>query len=37
MGLSAPGLELALSLYRRLAARGDGEAGTQALYKLYER
>jgi 3-hydroxyisobutyrate dehydrogenase len=37
MGLKTPGLELALRLYQRLAAEGDGEAGTQALYKLYAR
>lgn len=35
MGLQAPGLELALSRYRELAAAGGGELGTQALYKLY--
>jgi 3-hydroxyisobutyrate dehydrogenase len=35
MGLNAPGLELALRLYRRLAEQGYGNAGTQALYRLY--
>jgi 3-hydroxyisobutyrate dehydrogenase-like beta-hydroxyacid dehydrogenase len=35
MGLATPGLELALRLYRRLADAGYGEAGTQALYRLY--
>jgi 3-hydroxyisobutyrate dehydrogenase len=35
MGLEAPGLELALSRYRELAASGGSELGTQALYKLY--
>ena len=37
MGLEAPGLELALSRYRELAAAGGGELGTQALYRLYAR
>jgi 3-hydroxyisobutyrate dehydrogenase len=37
MKLDAPGLGLALSLYRRLAELGFDEKGTQALYKLYER
>lgn len=35
MGLKTPGLELALRLYRQLAADGHGDAGTQALYRLY--
>jgi 3-hydroxyisobutyrate dehydrogenase len=35
MGLDTPGLELALELYRRLAALGYGDNGTQALYRLY--
>jgi 3-hydroxyisobutyrate dehydrogenase len=35
MGLEAPGLTLALDMYRQLVARGFGEAGTQALFKLY--
>ena len=35
MGLSTPGLELALTRYRELAAKGGEELGTQALYKLY--
>ncbi|HEY0305293.1 MAG TPA: NAD-binding protein, partial [Longimicrobiales bacterium] len=35
MGLEVPGLELALSRYRELAASGGSELGTQALYKLY--
>jgi 3-hydroxyisobutyrate dehydrogenase len=35
LGLSTPGLELALSRYQELAANGFGEDGTQALFKLY--
>lgn len=35
MGLDLPGLKLARELYRKLAAAGGGENGTQALYKLY--
>ncbi|MEL1134608.1 NAD(P)-dependent oxidoreductase [Desulfitobacterium sp. THU1] len=35
MGLSTPGLELAKSLYERLAAQGEENSGTHALYKLY--
>ncbi|WP_028585409.1 NAD(P)-dependent oxidoreductase [Desulfogranum mediterraneum] len=35
IGLSAQGLALAKSMYDRLAAAGDGELGTQALYKAY--
>lgn len=34
-GLDAPGLDLALSLYRRLAEQGGAEQGTQALSRLY--
>jgi len=36
MGLDTPGLDLALSLYRRLAEQGGEDDGTQALYRLYE-
>ena len=36
MGLDLPGLALAKGLYERLAARGCGRDGTQALLKLYE-
>ncbi|MFZ5634188.1 MAG: NAD(P)-dependent oxidoreductase [Bacillota bacterium] len=36
MGLTTPGLELAKSLYDRLAAGGEENSGTQALFKLYE-
>lgn len=35
MGLKTPGLELALRMYKELAAQGNEEAGTQALYRLY--
>ncbi|AGA68558.1 beta-hydroxyacid dehydrogenase, 3-hydroxyisobutyrate dehydrogenase [Desulfitobacterium dichloroeliminans LMG P-21439] len=35
MGLLTPGLELAKSLYERLAAEGEENSGTHALYKLY--
>jgi 3-hydroxyisobutyrate dehydrogenase len=35
MGLLTPGLELAKSLYDELAANGEEDSGTQALYKLF--
>jgi 3-hydroxyisobutyrate dehydrogenase len=35
MGLSTPGLKLAKKLYDELAAKGESDSGTQALYKLY--
>ncbi|NLT94067.1 MAG: NAD(P)-dependent oxidoreductase [Clostridia bacterium] len=35
MGLWTPGLELAKSLYEKLAALGEEDSGTQALYKLF--
>ncbi len=35
MNLEVPGLELALSRYRELAAGGGTDLGTQALYQLY--
>lgn len=35
MGLLTPGLELAKTLYEKLAERGEENSGTQALYKLY--
>ena len=35
MGLAAPGLDLAKSLYEKLAAQGGENLGTQALFKLY--
>ncbi|XEC92934.1 NAD(P)-dependent oxidoreductase [Paenibacillus tarimensis] len=34
MGISARGLELAKSLYEELAAKGEENSGTQALFKL---
>lgn len=37
MRLKTPGLELALSLYEKLAAEGEENSGTQALFKLYDR
>jgi 3-hydroxyisobutyrate dehydrogenase len=36
MDLVLPGLALAEQLYQRLAEMGYADAGTQALYKLYE-
>lgn len=36
MGLLTPGLALAKERYEELAAMGFGDAGTQALYKLYK-
>jgi 3-hydroxyisobutyrate dehydrogenase len=35
LGLRLPGLEEATALYRRLEESGEGEAGTQAILKLY--
>ncbi|MEW9667794.1 NAD(P)-dependent oxidoreductase [Ammoniphilus sp. 3BR4] len=35
MKLLTPGLKLAKSLYEELAAKGEAESGTQALFKLY--
>lgn len=35
MGLLTPGLELAKSMYDRLAEQGEENSGTQALIKLY--
>ncbi|WP_248926966.1 NAD(P)-dependent oxidoreductase [Paenibacillus hamazuiensis] len=37
MGLDTHGLRLAKSLYERLAAGGEENSGTQALYKMYKR
>jgi len=37
MGLALPGLELALHLYREVAALGHGRSGTQALILALER
>jgi 3-hydroxyisobutyrate dehydrogenase len=36
LGLDAPGLELAKSMYEKLAAQGGEDDGTQALFKLYQ-
>ena len=35
MGLDTPGLDLAHSLYEKLAAQGGEDLGTQALYQLF--
>jgi 3-hydroxyisobutyrate dehydrogenase len=35
LGLQLPGLELAKSMYEELAAKGEENSGTQALYKKY--
>ncbi|WP_269085306.1 NAD(P)-dependent oxidoreductase [Peribacillus muralis] len=35
MGMDAPGLSLSKSLYEDLAEAGEGNSGTQALYKHY--
>lgn len=37
MGLELPGLELAKSLYEKLALLGEEDSGTQALYKLLDK
>ncbi|RKQ30889.1 NAD(P)-dependent oxidoreductase [Oceanobacillus halophilus] len=36
LGLSTPGLELSLDLYKELAEKGEKDSGTQALIKLFE-
>lgn len=36
LGMMTPGLALAKSLYDNLAAAGENESGTQALFKLYD-
>jgi len=36
MGLDTPGLDLAYSLYNKMADQGFEENGTQALYKLFQ-
>jgi len=36
LALDTPGLDLALALYRKLAELGHADAGTQALFRLYE-
>lgn len=35
MNLETPGLDLAKSLYEKLAEQGGSDAGTQALFKIY--
>lgn len=37
MGLKTPALDLALKLYQELAAQGEEDSGTQALFKYYDR
>ncbi|MYL46317.1 NAD-binding protein [Virgibacillus halodenitrificans] len=37
MGLDTPGLSLSLQLYKELAENGDGDSGTQALIKIFEK
>lgn len=37
LGLETPGLDLALSMYQKLAEGGGENFGTQALYKLYSK
>lgn len=36
MGMETPALALALKLYEQLAAQGEEDSGTQALFKLYD-
>ncbi|RHW31148.1 NAD(P)-dependent oxidoreductase [Neobacillus notoginsengisoli] len=36
MGMEAPGLALAKSLYEQLAERGEENSGTQAIYKYWQ-
>jgi 3-hydroxyisobutyrate dehydrogenase len=36
LGLTTPGLELSKSLYDEMSSKGEGESGTQALYKWYQ-
>lgn len=37
MKLDMPGLSLAKSLYEQLAASGEADSGTQALYKILDK
>ncbi|MCM3066218.1 NAD(P)-dependent oxidoreductase [Priestia flexa] len=37
LGMETPGLALANHLYEQLAAEGEQDSGTQALYKLYKK
>ena len=36
LGLATPGLDLVLSLYKKMADDGFEDYGTQALYKLFK-
>lgn len=36
LGLSTPGLELSLKLYKELAEKGENDSGTQAIIKLFK-
>jgi 3-hydroxyisobutyrate dehydrogenase len=36
LGMEAPGLALSKSLYDQLAAKGEENSGTQAIYKYWE-
>lgn len=36
MGLKTPALDLAMKLYQQLAAQGEENSGTQALFKYYD-
>ncbi|MCU9612278.1 NAD(P)-dependent oxidoreductase [Caldibacillus lycopersici] len=36
MGIETPGLSLALTMYKKLAAMGEENSGTQALYKYWQ-
>jgi 3-hydroxyisobutyrate dehydrogenase len=36
LGMNTPGLDLALSLYEKMAAKGFEDKGTQALFTLFE-
>lgn len=36
MDMKAPGLQLAMELYRELAEQGEENSGTQAIYKLWK-
>ena len=37
MGLMLPGLNMALEFYRQLESEGEGQLGTQAIYKVLDR
>ncbi|MHA6253048.1 NAD(P)-dependent oxidoreductase [Oceanobacillus sp. CAU 1775] len=36
LGISTPGLELSLKLYKELAEKGENDSGTQAIIKLFK-